>query len=51
MCIRDRIMGKNVNWDEKTKTITISGDRDEYKNTTKPARESREDIDLSLIHI
>ena len=42
------IMGKNVNWDEKTKTITISGDRDEYKNTTKPSRESREDIDVQI---
>ena len=24
------IMGRNVNWDEKTKTITLSGERDSY---------------------
>ena len=40
------IIGKNVNWDESTKTITLSGKRDSYKNTTKPSSAKIADIDV-----
>lgn len=40
------IIGKNVNWDESTKTITLSGKRDSYKNTTKPSSAKITDIDV-----
>ncbi|WP_066088886.1 copper amine oxidase N-terminal domain-containing protein [Anaerotignum neopropionicum] len=32
------IMGKNVNWDETSKTITLSGNRDETAQTTADAQ-------------
>ena len=42
------IMGKNVNWDEANKTITLSGERDNYKNTSRPSTEDREDIEVQV---
>lgn len=42
------IMGKNVNWDEKNKTITLSGERDVYKNTTKEPYAKRDDIKVEV---
>ena len=42
------IMGKNVNWDEKNKTITLSGERDSYRNTSKASYERRDDIKIEI---
>ena len=40
------IIGKNVNWDESTKTITLSGKRDSYKNTSKASTAKIDDINV-----
>ncbi|MCJ7856314.1 stalk domain-containing protein [Lachnospiraceae bacterium NSJ-143] len=40
------IIGKNVNWDEDTKTITLSGKRDSYKNTSKSSTAKIKDVDV-----
>lgn len=42
------IMGKNVNWDEETKTVTLDGTRDTYKNTSKPSSDRKEDIEIQI---
>lgn len=42
------IMGKNVNWDESTKTITISGQRTDYSDTSKKTNADRENIEIEV---
>lgn len=42
------IMGKNVNWDESTKTITLSGQRTDYSDTSKKTNADRENIEIEV---
>ena len=42
------IMGRNVNWDEKTKTITLSGERDSYGNTSKKVSAKKENVEIEV---
>lgn len=42
------IMGKNVNWDEETKTITLSGERDSYGNTSKKVSAKKQDVEIEV---
>lgn len=42
------IMGKNVNWDEETKTITLSGTRDTYTNPIKTAAASNQTVEIQV---
>ena len=40
------IMGKNVNWDEDNKTVTLSGKRDDYSSNTDRGDGKRKDIEV-----
>ena len=42
------IMGKNVNWDETTKTVTLSGTRDSYSNTSKKGSADRQSVNIEV---